>query len=282
MVEHKRNNKGFTFVELILAVAIMSIIMVSIVHFMTTTSTVYSRSNRDNEVQSIAQDVYDQVYSCLMQANKVIITGHAKKADGTYDGLKIYASDSMDVLADEVSRVSQTTGSMCNDQEKELKYILNTVTVQDTSGQHLPQPLYAFRSLKQKDATSGNDTFTELKVYALYVEYQTKVAGGYETCYATFCYDDMEGKLYLNRHYDSDMASEPRYFTTANLKSVIDYHREAEDANLLCQTIDTDGFRVVVDAENGGIGLILEFDNYKLTYENQGMVKVRNKNVLTR
>lgn len=277
MVEHKRNNKGFTFVELILAVAIMSIIMVSIVHFMTTTSTVYSRSNRDNEVQSMAQDVYEQVYSCLMQANKIIMTGSAKKADGTYDGMKLYASDSMDVIKDEVSRVSRTTGSMCNDQEKELNYRLNTVTIQGISSSHMPQPLYAFRSLKKDDGT-----FTEIRVYALYVEYQTKVGGAYETCCATFCYDNLSGKLYLNRHYESDRAAEPQFFTDTNLKAVIDYHQESNDANVICKSIDTDGFRVVFDAENGGIGLILEFDNYSLTYESQGMVKVRNKNVLTR
>lgn len=281
MVEHKRNNKGFTFVELILAVAILSIIMVSIVHFMTTTSTVYSRSNRDNEVQSMAQDVYEQVYSCLMQANKVILIGKAKKADGTYNSQKTYVSDSMEPIAADVSRVSRTTGSLCNDNEKELQYSVNIITPAGIPNAYPPAPLYAFRSLK-KDDGSGTDALTEIKVDALYVEYETKTGTDYETCYVTFYYDDLNSKLYLNRHYESDKTASPQYFTTSNLGAVIDHHKDSDDANLLCKSIDTDGFRVVVDAENGGIGLILEFDNYSLTYESQGMVKVRNKNVLTR
>ncbi len=286
MVKGKLNNRGFTFVELILAVAILSIVMISIVHFMTTTSTVYSRSNRDNEVQSQAQDVYQMISSCLMQANTVILYGYAKDAStGSYEAVaKYYVSDGMEVVCDKAARMHNTSGVLCNAKEKELRYLIPCRTGIGSGGTSISTiyntAVYGFQWLKQD--SGGTEELTEVKVEDLYMEYQTKVGSGYETCYLTVHYDDVDGKLYLNRHYISEPACAASLGMTAagRLKVYMD-STELEE-NLLCQTLGADGFLVVVYDENDSIGLNMDFDNYKMTYDSQGMIKIRNKNTLMR
>ncbi|MDE5965872.1 MAG: prepilin-type N-terminal cleavage/methylation domain-containing protein [Lachnospiraceae bacterium] len=280
MVKQKLNNKGFTFVELVLAVAILSVVMVSIVQFMTSTSRVYSRSNHNNEVQSIAQDVYEQVSTCIMQANKVMIYG---LADGETDK-KLYVSESMDPIAEKAVRMDPATGRLCDNKEKVLKYSVqywdaNQALITLYSGGEAKIPLYAFRYLKQDTDGDGVEELTNIKVDFLYIEYQTKNStGGYENCCVTFAYNDTNKKLYLNRHCASDSTIGNYVTSVADIGVYPD--GKQKESGLLCKVMDTDGFRVVVDAENNSIGLIMNFDNYSLTYDSQGMIKIRNKDVL--
>lgn len=277
MVRQKLNNQGFTFVELVIAVAILSIITVSIASFMATTSRVYSKTNYDSEVQSQAVEVYDQISSCIMQANKVIIYGYPSDGSGGFASMgNYYISDNLE----NVAGYDSSTGYLVDSSNNYVtKMFYNKA--EDGSDENLNLFPIPFIYLK-KDDGSGGQLLSELLVKSLYVEYQTKVGSDYETCYATFYISD-DGDLYLNRHYTSD-ADISDYKPDESLANpplaVID--KTVSATSVLCKTMKDEGFRVMVDAENNSIGLVLNFDNYSMTYDTLGMTKIRNNNVLTR
>ena len=72
-------NKGFSLVELLIAIAILSIIMVMISSFITTTLNSNNKAKREIQVQEEAQRIYYQISDLIMQASYIRVT----TADGT-------------------------------------------------------------------------------------------------------------------------------------------------------------------------------------------------------
>lgn len=287
-MRQKLNNQGFTFVELVIAVAILSIITVSIATFMATTSRVYSKTNHNNEVQSQAVEVYDQISNCIMQANKVILYGYPADGSGGYEATpRFYISDSLPYAEGSSSGIAgyDSNGNFVDNKNKLITTMYKISSEDSSTPTGSSTKMYAFKSLKEDDGTgTGAQVINEVKVKALYMEYQTKnSAGSYENCYATFYVSDA-GDLYLNRHYDSDsdISSYRIDFTATPPLAVAALDIHLSTSSLLCKTLDGDGFKVMVDADNNSIGLVLNFDNYTMTYDTLGMVKIRNKAVLTR
>ena len=67
----KRDNKGYTLVELIISVAILSIVMLGIITIMSTSLKTYSSSNLDIAVQEDAQIVANQLEELFSDASSV-------------------------------------------------------------------------------------------------------------------------------------------------------------------------------------------------------------------
>lgn len=67
------NNKGFTLIELIVALAIMSLLMIAVIGLMSMNSTTGKKVKADTVVQNNAQELYDDMESCIMQAKAVTI-----------------------------------------------------------------------------------------------------------------------------------------------------------------------------------------------------------------
>ncbi len=69
----KKNNRGFSLVELLIAMVILSLIMVSIASFASTTTSTYVRTKTDVELQEDGNDVLNLISDKLMQAQRVRI-----------------------------------------------------------------------------------------------------------------------------------------------------------------------------------------------------------------
>lgn len=69
----KKHNQGFSLVELLIAIAILSLIMIALASFMGTTTNSYVRSRNDIELQQTGQEVFDMISDKLMQAKLVRI-----------------------------------------------------------------------------------------------------------------------------------------------------------------------------------------------------------------
>lgn len=74
-----KKNKGFSLMELLIAIAILSIIMVAIGSFMTTTLHTQSKTSKEIEIQDEAQRIYYQMADILMQATYIRV----EPQDGT-------------------------------------------------------------------------------------------------------------------------------------------------------------------------------------------------------
>ncbi len=84
----KKTNKGFTLVELLMAVAVFSIVMVGIISIMSSSMKAYSKSNLDVDVQEDAQLVANQLEEILTDATSIsgnLTTGYIVRTDsGNY------------------------------------------------------------------------------------------------------------------------------------------------------------------------------------------------------
>lgn len=266
MVRQKLNNNGFTFIELVITVAILAIIMVSISTFMASTTAVYTRTTKDNEVQIEAQEVYNTINTSIMQANVVKLL--AKSSGG---GSLWYATDEQTG----VTGYKESTGVLVNKTGSTVSFSEHFVTSAGSKS-HRTGYYRAFKTLKEADSTDPTKViYEDILVDALYIEYQTKKSDGtYTTAYVTYVVDPSTGKLYMNRHLEGE--------TNAG---IIDKSISAENllSDKLLYTSGTDyGFKVNVDADANSIGVILDFKNATMTYKTLGMTKIRNSNVLTR
>ncbi len=64
-----RNNKGITLVEVLVTVAILSIVIVTASTFMTTSSRSFARESADSDVQSEAELAVNQIEDLIIDVN---------------------------------------------------------------------------------------------------------------------------------------------------------------------------------------------------------------------
>jgi prepilin-type N-terminal cleavage/methylation domain-containing protein len=73
MLKVKPDNKGFTLVELIITVAIMTLIGVALVGIMTSNTVAFRKTKSDLDVQNVAEDTFNKISNDIMQAKAVYI-----------------------------------------------------------------------------------------------------------------------------------------------------------------------------------------------------------------
>lgn len=107
-------NRGFSLMELLIAIAILSIIMVAIGSFLTTTLHTQSRTSKEIEVQDEAQRIYYQMADILMQATYVRVQpvdGNAYEYDTTDKKMGTTATnlfaDAVGVDTDKIAYISE-------------------------------------------------------------------------------------------------------------------------------------------------------------------------------
>ncbi len=77
------SNRGFTLIELIIAIAVLAFLMTAISSLMTSSLITNRKTQADIEVQTTAQETYNKITDALMQAKTVYILGYT--CSGTPD-----------------------------------------------------------------------------------------------------------------------------------------------------------------------------------------------------
>lgn len=99
----KTNNRGFSLVELILAIAILAIIMIAVASFMGTTTRTYTKTKNDIEVQEKGQEIFDSISDKLMQATCIRIGTTAGDEYYSYPSENKYEFSGIDDASKEAS-----------------------------------------------------------------------------------------------------------------------------------------------------------------------------------
>jgi prepilin-type N-terminal cleavage/methylation domain-containing protein len=84
----KQQNKGFTLVELIIAIAMLAFLLTAVSSFMTSGIISYKKSKADIRVHNSAQENYDKIADAIMEAKDIYIFGY--KQDDTSTPRKLY------------------------------------------------------------------------------------------------------------------------------------------------------------------------------------------------
>ena len=98
----KLNNKGLTLIELLVSLAILSIFMITVTYFVTTTTKSTKKTKQQITVQQESKEVYETLRDTIMQASCVVIN-----ATGLASG---NASGSATASGDPDTLVRKTTG----------------------------------------------------------------------------------------------------------------------------------------------------------------------------
>jgi prepilin-type N-terminal cleavage/methylation domain-containing protein len=165
----KPDNKGFSLVEMIAAIAILSIVGLAVVSFLSTSTRFYASVSGNADVQEEAQTAVNQIVTLLQNA-EVGITGTDRSGDGS---LLIYHREYRYVIAQSGDKLYYLKQDR---KESGDSYVFDAVDVSAAE-------TYGFSLLAENvrsfSATAVTTSGTSRSVILLSMEFQTGSAADY-------------------------------------------------------------------------------------------------------
>lgn len=301
MSKLRKENKGFTLIELIIAIAMLAFLMTAVAVFMTSGITSYKSSKADMRVHNSAQETYDKLSDAVMEAKEVYLFGYLEGDDKLYcfvkddeqkkninnvrkmvgktdigdlsvsvsartfdDGLidsntKVYIAalvidTSAPITEDDLTngglQLGGLTGTYKNVLTGEDVVIKKAIREKNVAGTKV------FEDIVDED---GNAVINEKDtIRQMYVFEDTTLY--YMTKYA-FCTNK-------NDNYVDNGGDMKNYLYSTSF-DIIDDSSAKRTAAI-----------AYVDADNGAIAIDLFYEDKKMTYTTNGMIKIRNSFVL--
>jgi prepilin-type N-terminal cleavage/methylation domain-containing protein len=288
----KKNNKGFTLIELIVALGIMAFVMVIVCSLMAQYSLSYRKTKAELAVQNAALSTYDELSDSIMQATSISIEGYS--ADKTIE----YSLE--DQVSEKTSDASLTTIKCLRASDIAAKPTAEQseyTDYQSVSGDiYLTKMVITYSVPLEKASLSGSvaegtrvrttwdegsNAYVEADVPTYVI---TTAAGdtvtldqdGVDTCTVTYLFDG--NNMYVGRTY--------KYMSTKNdmwTGSTSDMSPWLYTSSLnyaVCGSDTVSGVVAAVNVANGSVSLKLNFSAKKMSYTTDGLVNIRNSYVL--
>ena len=312
MNKQMNQNKGFSLIELLIAIAILAIIMVMISGFVSSTVAADRRTKRDMQMQEEAQRIYSQLSDAIMQATYIRVQAADDKVY-EYDAAKNECTD----VSSSVSLGTKhfVPDDYCNyqiqykGQEYPRKVIVNfdDFTLVNEKDKTYPvagaasidndtELVKSFRALKQTDSTTNLTTEYFIQPKYIYIEYSnssteikyeadddTKPVESTKSKVACMVleYDKDARKIYVYRHEKADDV--PTIFNFSKVDSTMNDTTKVDKKNsYLSDSVKE--FYLSADSDANSMDIVLNFENKKnpgYFYRLKEIVKIRNSNVLT-
>lgn len=303
----RNKNKGFSFIELIIIVAILSIIMLMVSSIMSSTVSAYTRTNADNKVQATAQETYDRMANHIMMAQGVKIKTkrfdvYTKTIVTDMDGNEISSVESPSKGYVGFS-VGKDIDELCNVSDDDITInsigflCMNNASHTILSGYN--GVIVPFNYLNSTTVTK-NATANEITTVIKYADLETN---NLNVLYADNDYyyvarylfeppeDDgsTEGKIYLvivntNLKVEDEFKgtdAEKLVYKKAKLKFLGTFDNSINtEENLLCTGVEN--FHIITDGNGNSLGINMDFTKRNKKYDSKGMILIRNTNVLAR
>ncbi len=286
----KNKNRGFSLIELLIAVAILSIIMVMISGFLSSTLIAQRKTKKSMQMQTEAQKIYYQLSEMLMQATYVrvqidsrdrnVYVYDAESRSCVSDGTK--SLNSINLVPDNYAnyqlggrtqerkvRVDYDTGELYADKTNLYPAAGNEIDIDDTS-------VISFRALTKETAKGVYQAYYYIIPEYIYIEYSS---GKDKKSYAIYQYDKDNRTLSMYRP-DSDLAANQVPSATVNFKEARD--AIAGDSGVVSQYVEN--FYLTADPDGNAISFSMKLadKNYEgYGYQLNDTVKIRNSYVLS-
>lgn len=269
-MEKKRNhNKGFTLVELLIATAIVSIVMVMVTQFMSTTSATTGKTRKNLEIQTEAMEVGSQMSDALIQATYVRVQVSDDETSPV----------SKDLVVDNYPNYLSSTPQKIILDEATSQLLNAAGTAYQVSHDGTLKEVQSFRALT-KGRTAGEPLYVKPKY--IYMLYQRKIGGSpAEKAYVIFKFDG--NKVFMDRGtYDSLGTTTADGFDQA--VSSIDGKIAVDNGKSVLLTQHVSSYLFSADTEANTLFLDMIFDNPRsssATFHYKETIMLRNSNVLT-
>ena len=83
-----RNDKGISLIELVVALAILSMLMVAVMALMNNNTIIFRKAKSDLKIQSQAQEAYNRISDVIMQAKNIYVEGYTADSEIDFKSIK--------------------------------------------------------------------------------------------------------------------------------------------------------------------------------------------------
>lgn len=281
----RNKDKGFTFIELILYMAILGIFMVAVMSLISTTVASHKKQSSRQKLQSQATETYDAIADILMGASDIKIDGTAYVQTGT-SFTQVTGSF---IVPEDTYVKSAGSGSTLRNQGGVADVIQDIVS--DSGVIKKKSNSYDIADVKPfGGAGASEDVHTFIDADYLWVQYSSELD---KTAFCTITYSKTDKKLYVFRQ---EMSDETLNQAKQDLKSsdsakvnqaqaVLSSCTKYVDASSKKGTVlanNVKSFQLQVNPADNSVAVIIGFEDTKTkeTYKVTSVVGLRNSFVL--
>lgn len=281
----RNKDKGFTFIELILYMAILGIFMVAVMSLISTTVASHKKQSSRQKLQSQATETYDAIADILMGASDIKIDGTAYVQTGT-SFTQVTGSF---IVPEDTYVKSAGSGSTLRKQGGVADVIQDIVS--DSGVIKKKSNSYDIADVKPfGGAGASEDVHTFIDADYLWVQYSSELD---KTAFCTITYSKTDKKLYVFRQ---EMSDETLNQAKQDLKSsdsakvnqaqaVLSSCTKYVDASFKKGTVlanNVKSFQLQVNPADNSVAVIIGFEDTKTkeTYKVTSVVGLRNSFVL--
>ena len=255
----KADNKGFTFIELVLYIGILSVFMVAVTTMIGSVVASNRKMTSRKKIQNQAEEAYDTMSDMLMAANDIKIYAKAKRVGEASAVNGVY-------LVPDASDLRQDDGSYKEGGGfKTVKIALSS----DLANGSTISPCYDIGEL-DKDTELGTISTTVDKLY-IKINYASGLdasSGDSQITSCTLVYDATNKRIYAYR-MDATHAGGSSFIDSSNDESCV-----------LAKNVEQFSVRVNPDEDSFAITMKLQDPQTAASYTTDGVVSLRNSNVL--
>lgn len=287
MKNQMNKNKGFSLIELLIAMTLLAIIMVAVVQFMSTSSGALAKTKKNLNLQTEAMEVGEQLSDSFAQATYIRVS--------TVDKV-LYELDNNLGSNQRKKRAENSAGNISGDLvvDNYPNYLMpgvtdNKIILDDTNYTLVNESgtaycdeggavVNSFRILTKNDV-AGESLY--VKPQYIYIRYQKKINGVESEAYVIYYFKDKE--IYMARGDMSGLAGAAAdgYQAAVSVVNAKAAMPEGENG-LLTECISDCYFSADTKENTVFIDMLLEDTRYhKYTYNYAETVLLRNSNVLT-
>ena len=281
----RNKDKGFTFIELILYMAILGIFMVAVMSLISTTVASHKKQSSRQKLQSQATETYDSIADILMGASDIKIDGTAYVQTGT-SFTQVTGSF---IVPEDTYVKSAGSGSTLRKQGGVADVIQDIVS--DSGVIKKKSNSYDIADVKPfGGAGASEDVHTFIDADYLWIQYSSELD---KTAFCTITYSKTDKKLYIFRQeLDDETLNQAKQDLKSSdsakvnqAQAVLSSCTKYVDASSKKGTVlanNVESFQLQVNPVDNSVAVIIGFEDTKTkeTYKVTSVVGLRNSFVL--
>ena len=280
MESRMNKNRGFSLIELLVAMAILSIIMIMVVQFMSTSSGALSKTKKNLNLQTEAMEIGEQFSDALVQATYIRVC--------TQDG-KLYELDND--LENERKKRQETDKGFAGINQLVVDNFPNylgsvderRIILDDSSYKLVDESGAAYSDARSfRILTSGSPEQLYVKPKYIYIQYQKKINGSESKAYVIYYFTS--NKIYMDRGDLPVLGTNDGYDDAVTAVDTA----AAGNNGLLTESISISGslpdcyFTANTTKDTVALDILFKDTRYnQYTYNYVETIQLRNSNVLT-
>ena len=283
----RKQNKGFTLIELIIAIAMLAFLMTAVSAFMVSGIVNFKKAKADVRVHNSAQENYDLVSDAIMEAKDIYLFGYISGDNTLY------------------CFVRDDSNKESNKQESNISNVQSQLGMTDVMGTDTATTKY-FSDIKSTDViyikalvidTAEPITesefitlsFTDGKVHNNLTNADVEITVTNTDSYGNTLYseDDTVRQMFVFEDENMYYMTKYAYVTSKNdnIKDAV-LGLDAKKSDYLYSSsfeITEEGYTnciAAVDVDNGAMSVDFIYSDKNMTYTTKGMIKFRNSYVI--